>query len=128
MQELVEKKLRFELRARPSELDFANSLAKIEPLALFGRLAKQPLQPPPKIRGLADVRLAVATQQEHCRRSRNLCEETLVAIRRECQYMRDHKDIVISLTRGTGWYQGTLSVFLAARSSRSSSSRFFKYS
>jgi hypothetical protein len=42
--------------------------------------------------------------------------------------MRDHKDIVISLTRGTGWYQGTLSVFLAARSLRSSSSRFFKYS
>ena len=87
--------MRFKIRAGRRELNFANPFAKIEPLTLFRWLPQQSLQPSPQIRGLADVRLAFASQQEDRRRSRDLLEKVVLAIRRECECARQHKLIVM---------------------------------
>ena len=82
-QKAVQQQLRFEFRASPSELDFTDNIAKIEPLGLFFRSAQDPLQTTPQVRSLANVRLAFTAQHEHRSRSREFLKKTLAVLRRE---------------------------------------------
>src|SRR5206468_9179477 len=76
-QEAVEQHLRLEFRAGRSELDFANNIAKIKPLALFFGKPQNPLQATPQVRSLTNVRLAFTAQHEHRSRSREFLKKPL---------------------------------------------------
>jgi hypothetical protein len=75
--------LRFEVRSGSAELDFVDTTAQIQPLALWGWRPQQPLQPPPKIGGFADVRIPIPVQRKHRRCCGYILKEDLAGIRPE---------------------------------------------
>jgi hypothetical protein len=89
-QELVEEKLRFEIRSRGGEFDFSYAIAQVQPLALFTGRAEKARQPPAEVRGFADVRLAIPAQEEDGGRGRDVLKETLILIGREREYAGGH--------------------------------------
>src|SRR5581483_12388 len=81
-QKLVKQKLQLEVRARDSELNFANPVAKVQSLAVFSRGAQQPLQSSAQVRSLADIRFAYPAQQENRSRSRKFLKEAVILLRK----------------------------------------------
>ena len=96
-QNLIEDESRFEVGASQRVFDPANAVPQIEPLRPLFRRGKQPLQPPPKVGSLADVRLGVcilAAQEKHGRRSGDGGEDVAVTFRLELDALAEHSPIV----------------------------------
>lgn len=100
-EELVEEKLRFEIGAGGGEFSLADAIAQVQALALFARRAEKARQPAAEVGGFADVRLAVAAQEEDRGRGWEFGEEGFVLVWRECECVREHEGI-ISLFSGVG--------------------------
>jgi len=90
-QDAVKQNLRLEIRAAQGELNLTNPVAQIQPLALLSRRAQQPLQPFAQVGCLADVRIALATQDEYGRSRGEFEEETLVQVGAEAELLRGHQ-------------------------------------
>jgi hypothetical protein len=62
LQNAVEKETGFEVRSGGRKLDLAHTVTQIEFLRALNR-PEQPLQPPPQIRGFADVRFGLCVRR-----------------------------------------------------------------
>ena len=100
-QELVEKKLRFEVGAGDGEFNFADAVAQVQALTLFARRAEKSRQPSAEVGGFADVRLALPAKEEDCGRGGQCGEEgfVVVMIGRECEGVLEHRGIVVRPTQ-----------------------------
>ncbi len=98
---MIQEKLRFEIGAGSGEFNFADAVAKIQPLALFARRAQKARQPAAEISGFADIQLAIAAKEEDGGPGGEFLKKTRVLTWRECERAREHKDIVVAVRGST---------------------------
>src|SRR5208282_3692198 len=92
-QHLIKDESRFEVRPSQRVFDPAGAMAQVESLGALFRRRKQPLQPPPKISSLADVRLGVQifpAQKKHRRSGSGGGKDFGVSLRPELYAFGQH--------------------------------------